>query len=318
MTASITPAQPRAGRPSASRARSRTPPPPATARSSIAASRSTTTCATRTAEIIQRVRRDGDRALRDLAYSLDGVALEQLEVPRAVWRDAAAIVAPELRAALERAARNIRRAHEAWRPTAGEVETEPGVLVGRRPDPLERVGMYAPGGRALYPSSVLMGAIPARVAGVGEIVMCSPPGRVRHARANHARGCEWQASIACSPSGAPARSRRWPTAPNPSRVSTASSVPGNAYVAAAKLQVASDTSIDAPAGPSELLVIADDSDAADAVAREVVAQAEHDPDAAVIVDCHLVPTIAAAIGRAVQCLVPFEKRADIIAASLNA
>src|SRR6202034_2984722 len=131
---------------------------------------------TRAAGIIQRVRQDGDRALRELAYSLDGVALEQLEVPRAVWRDAAAIVAPELRSALEPAARNIRRAHEAWLPAAGEVETEPGVFVGRRPDPLACVGVYAPGGRALYPSSVLMGAIPARVAGVGEIIMCSPPG----------------------------------------------------------------------------------------------------------------------------------------------
>jgi histidinol dehydrogenase len=93
--------------------------------------------------------------------------------------------------------------------------------------------------------------------------------------------------------------------------------PGNAYVAAAKLQVASDTSIDAPAGPSELLIIADHTDAADAVAREVVAQAEHDPDAAIIVIATS-PDIAAAISRAVQCLVPFEKRADIIAASLNA
>jgi histidinol dehydrogenase len=271
----------------------------------------------RTTEIIQRVRRDGDRALRDLAYSLDGVALEQLEVPRAVWRDAAAIVAPELRAALERAARNIRRAHEAWRPTAGEVETEPGVLVGRRPDPLERVGIYAPGGRALYPSSVLMGAIPARVAGVGEIVMCSPPGPSGMPApimlaAAEVSGVDRVFSVGGAGAIA-ALAFGTESVPRVDRIVG----PGNAYVAAAKLQVASDTSIDAPAGPSELLVIADHSDAADAVAREVVAQAEHDPDAAVVVIA-TDPGIAAAIGRAVQCLVPFEKRADIIAASLNA
>ena len=110
----------------------------------------------RTTEIIQRVRRDGDCALRDLAYSLDGVTLEQLEVPRAVWRDAAAIVAPELRAALERAARNIRRAHEAWRPTAGEVETEPGVLVGRRPDPLDLLGHPGPSSHRPFGSKKIL------------------------------------------------------------------------------------------------------------------------------------------------------------------
>jgi histidinol dehydrogenase len=272
---------------------------------------------TRTTEIIQRVRRDGDRALRELAYSLDGVALEHLEVPRTVWRDAANIVAPDVRAALERAARNIRLAHEAWRPTAGEVETEPGVVVGRRPDPLARVGIYAPGGRALYPSSVLMGAIPARVAGVGEIVMCSPPGPsgmpapITLAAAGVA-GVDRVFSIGGAGAIA-ALAYGTESVPRADRIVG----PGNAYVAAAKLQVAPDTSIDAPAGPSELLVITDHTDATDAVAREVVAQAEHDPDAAVVVVATSAE-IAAAIARAVQCLVPFEKRADIIAASLNA
>src|SRR5581483_5621595 len=76
---------------------------------------------------------------------------------------------------MERAARNITRAHEAFMPVAAECETEPGVTVGRRPDPLGRVGVYAPGGRAAYPSSVLMGALPARVAGVKEVIVCSPP-----------------------------------------------------------------------------------------------------------------------------------------------
>jgi histidinol dehydrogenase len=272
---------------------------------------------TRAAGIIQRVRQDGDRALRELAYSLDGVALEQLEVPRAAWRDAAAIVAPELRSALERAARNIRRAHEAWLPAAGEVETEPGVFVGRRPDPLACVGVYAPGGRALYPSSVLMGAIPARVAGVGEIIMCSPPGPSGMPApimlaAAEVSGVDRVFSVGGAGAIA-AMAYGTESVPRVDRIVG----PGNAYVAAAKLQVASDTGIDAPAGPSELLIIVDEGADADAVSREVVAQAEHDPDAAIVVIA-TGPDIAAAVSRGVRCLVPFEKRADIIAAALGA
>jgi histidinol dehydrogenase len=271
----------------------------------------------RTSEIIRRVRQDGDRALRELAYSLDGVALDQLEVPRTAWRDAAAIVAPEVRSALERAARNIRCAHEAWLPSATEVEVEPGVIVGRRPDPLVRAGIYAPGGRALYPSSVLMGAIPARVAGVGEVILCSPPGPsgipapIMLAAAEIA-GVDRVFSVGGAGAIA-AMAYGTQTIPRVDRIAG----PGNAYVAAAKLQVASDTGIDAPAGPSELLIIADHSAAAETIAREVLAQAEHDPDAAVVVIATS-QEIASAVARAVRSLTPFEKRADMIAASLAA
>ena len=129
----------------------------------------------RTASIVVRVRRDGDEALRALAVELDGVELDSLEVPRARWHTALDDLPRPLRQALERSARNIERVHRAFLPVAQETESEPGVIVGRRPDPLGRVGVYAPGGRAAYPSSVLMGIVPARVAGVGEIVLCSPP-----------------------------------------------------------------------------------------------------------------------------------------------
>ena len=238
-------------------------------------------------------------------------------MPRTAWHEAAAIVAPEVRSALERAARNIRRAHEAWLPSASEVETEPGVVVGRRPDPLARAGVYAPGGRALYPSSVLMGAIPARVAGVGEVIMCSPPGPsgipapIMLAAAEIA-GVDRVFSVGGAGAIA-AMAYGTQTIPRADRIVG----PGNAYVAAAKLQVASDTGIDAPAGPSELLIIVDDGSAADVIAREVLAQAEHDPDAAIVVIATS-PDIARAVAHAVQCLAPFEKRADIIAASLAA
>ncbi|MGH7718167.1 MAG: histidinol dehydrogenase, partial [Gemmatimonadaceae bacterium] len=111
----------------------------------------------RVAAIIARVRRDGDQALRALAHELDGARLETLEVPRAACRRALDQTDPRLRRAMERARDNISTAHQSWTPSAIEVETEPGIIVGRRPDPLPRVGVYAPGGRAAYPSSVLMG-----------------------------------------------------------------------------------------------------------------------------------------------------------------
>src|ERR1043166_3576576 len=130
----------------------------------------------RVAGIVARVRRGGDDALRALAMELDDVRLESLEVPRALWRCALDALDPALRRAMERCAENVAAGHRAFLPSAQETETEPGIIVGRRPDPLLRVGVYAPGGGAADPSSVLMGAGPARVAGGGEVILCSPPG----------------------------------------------------------------------------------------------------------------------------------------------
>ncbi|HYW51421.1 MAG TPA: histidinol dehydrogenase, partial [Gemmatimonadaceae bacterium] len=108
---------------------------------------------TQTAAIIRRVQRDGDTALRELAAQFDGATLESIEVPRREWERARDAMDPALRATLERTARNVRAAHTAFLPQPVEIETEPGIVVGRRPDPLQRVGVYAPGGRAAYPSS---------------------------------------------------------------------------------------------------------------------------------------------------------------------
>ena len=106
----------------------------------------------RTTGIVDRVRSDGDDALRALAVELDGVTLDEIEVPRSEWARALAALEPELRRAMERATANIERVHGAFMPSAQETESEPGVVVGRRPDPLRRVGVYAPGGRAAYPA----------------------------------------------------------------------------------------------------------------------------------------------------------------------
>ena len=236
----------------------------------------------RTRSILERVRVEGDGALRAMAAEFDRVQLDALEVPRPLWRTALRELDPVLRRAMERAAENIARAHEGFLPQAVEIETEPGVTVGRRPDPLGRVGIYAPGGRASYPSSLLMGAIPARVAGVRDIVVCSPPdssGLPSPAVLAAAEIAGVSRVFALGGAGAvAAMAYGTETVPRVDRIVG----PGNAYVAEAKLQLSGLVAFDSPAGPSELLVIADETSDPSVVAREMLAQAEHDPLACVI------------------------------------
>lgn len=270
-----------------------------------------------TRAILDDVRRRGDAALRDLARRFDGVALADLEVPRAARLRALAMLDPALRDALARAAENIRLVHAAFRPRAVEVVTPDGVRIGRRPDPLARAGVYAPGGSAAYASSVLMGVIPARVAGVDEVLLCSPPapdglpGAVVLAAAEMAGA---DRVFAAGGAGAiAAMAFGTGTIPRVDRIVG----PGNAWVAEAKAQVAGLVGIDAPAGPSELLVIADAGADAGIIARELVAQAEHDPLAAVA----LITTsaqLAAAVGQELERLVEGTPRETIIRQALAA
>jgi len=269
----------------------------------------------RTSRIIARVRADGDTALVALAREFDNAVLVSLEVPRAAWRAALAALDPALRHALERAAANIRQVHEAFRPVASEVTTADGIIIGRRPDPLGRVGVYAPGGRATYPSSLLMGVVPARVAGVGEIIVCSPPGpdglpspvllaAAELANADRLFAVGGAGAVAAMAFGTA-------TIPAVDRIVG----PGNAYVAEAKVQVSSVIAIDSPAGPSELLIIADDSVSPDVMARELLAQAEHDPMAAVVLVCTSAAVLDA-VDRRLAEWVPLEPRAQVVAAAL--
>jgi histidinol dehydrogenase len=274
--------------------------------------------AERTASIVTRVRREGDEALRALARELDAVDLDELEVPRARWQSALDALPSALRRALDRSAENIGRVHRAFRPVAQETESEPGIVVGRRPDPLGRVGVYAPGGRAAYPSSVLMGIVPARVAGVGEIVLCSPPSRDRGAPSEVVLAAAALAGadrvFALGGAGAiAAMAYGTATVPRVDRIVG----PGNAYVAEAKLQVSSVVAIDSPAGPSELLVLCDDSADPALVAREMLAQAEHDPLTAVIA-VTASSDMASAVIAALVAQLPSQPRADICRAALEA
>lgn len=272
--------------------------------------------AARVRDIIARVRKDGDRALLEMALQFDQARLTSVEVPRARWQTALDSLDPKVRSALERAARNIAVAHEAQKPQATEVETEPGVVVGRRPDPLERVGVYAPGGRAVYPSSVLMGVVPAKVAGVGEVIVCSPPGpdglpaegvlaAALLAGADRVFALGGAGAVAAMAYGTE-------SVPRVDRIVG----PGNAYVAAAKLQVVDAVAIDAPAGPSEILVVADLSADPEAIAREMLAQAEHDPDAC-CVTLAVSERLAEAVGTAVECGAARAERRAIVVTSLH-
>jgi histidinol dehydrogenase len=233
-------------------------------------------------EILEAVRQRGDAALLELTERFDGVRPSALRVPEAELEAAYAAMDPELKAIIAEAAANIRRFHEHQRRTSWFVEEGDGVLLGQRVVPLERVGLYVPGGRAFYPSSLLMNAIPAQVAGVQELHLVSPPtasGKphplvlatayfldVRHVYA--VGGAQAVAALAFGTE----------TIPRVDKIVG----PGNAYVAAAKKLVYGPVDIDAIAGPSEIVVVADDTADPEFVAADLLSQAEHDERASAI------------------------------------
>ncbi|MCG5053747.1 MAG: histidinol dehydrogenase [Myxococcales bacterium] len=227
-------------------------------------------------DIVAQVRAGGDAALRALTAKFEARTLDVLELPRQAWHAAAAEVAAPVRAALEEAAARIRAYHAHERYTSFSFE-EGGVRLGCRYIPMERAGIYVPGGTALYPSTVLMTAIPARVAGVREVIMVTPgPSNEALAAAQvagvdrifHIGGAQAIAALAYGTESVP-------------RVDKIVG-PGNAYVTAAKRLVFGDVGIDAIAGPTEIVVAADASVPASWVAADLLAQAEHDVLAAPI------------------------------------
>jgi histidinol dehydrogenase len=249
--------------------------------------------------IVADVARRGDRALLAWTTKLDGVRLTSrtLRVPSddlaAAFRD----LPHRLRADLTLAARRVKAFHERQRSRSWTVRDASGATCGLRVQALERVGLYVPGGRAAYPSTVLMTAIPARVAGVGELIAVSPSGR---------QGCASVILAACHLAGVDALYRvggaqavaalayGTETIPRVDKIVG----PGNAYVATAKRLVFGQVGIDSIAGPSEVLILADARAEASLVAADMLAQAEHDPDAAAV--C-ITPSTALA-GRVAQAL----------------
>jgi histidinol dehydrogenase len=265
---------------------------------------------------LAEVRTEGDSALFRYAEQFDHVTLRDLEVPRAELERALRTLDPAVRRGLERAANNLECVARATLPGTSQVEVEPGVTVGRRADPLTCVGIYAPGGTAVYPSSVLMGVVPARVAGVPEILVCSPPAaNGQPSDLVLAAACLAGATRVFALGGAgaiAALAYGTRSVPKVDRITG----PGNAWVAEAKRQVAGDVGIDAPAGPSEILVVADESANPVAVACELLAQAEHDADACVAALC-LGEDLAARVRDAVLSALPRAPRRRTIAQALE-
>lgn len=267
------------------------------------------------ANIIAAVRRRGDNALRELSLKFDSATPDCAEVPRDARRRALDALDSTLRRAMQRAADNIAAVHGAMVPAPSSISPEPGISIVRRPDPLARVGVYAPGGRAAYPSSVLMGAIPARVAGVGEVVLCSPPS-LSGAPSDVVLAAAELAGVdrvfAVGGAGAiAAMALGTESIPRVDRIVG----PGNAFVAEAKLQLVGSVAIDSPAGPSELVVLIDSSGNPEAAAIEMLAQAEHDPLACVVAIC-VGDETAAGVTAALTAATEAQPRAVIIKQAL--
>ncbi|HEN47620.1 MAG TPA: histidinol dehydrogenase, partial [Mizugakiibacter sp.] len=237
------------------------------------------------AEIIARVRHGGDGALYELTRELDDCEVQALQVASAAFDQAAAQMVPALQQAIEEARQRIEVFHRATMGTSIRVETAPGVVCERLTRPIVRVGLYVPAGSAPLPSTALMLGVPAQLAGCREVVLCTPPkpdGRVDAAVLVAARACGIKrvfglggaqaiAAMAFGTESVPACDKLFG--------------PGNSWVTEAKLQVSAEPegpAIDLPAGPSELLVIADKTADPKFVAADLLSQAEHGPDSQVL------------------------------------
>ena len=275
----------------------------------------------RVADILADVQARGDAAVLAYTARFDGLtvaSMDQLELTQAELKAAFDAIPSDQREALQAAAQRVRRYHEAQKKACGEswsYRDEEGTLLGQKVTPLDRVGIYVPGGKAAYPSSVLMNAIPAHVAGVAEIIMVVPtPKGEKNAlvlaaayvagvtRAFTVGGAQAVAALAYGTA----------TVPKVDKITG----PGNAYVAAAKRRVFGTVGIDMIAGPSEILVLADGSTPPDWVAMDLFSQAEHDELAQSILLCPD-PAYIEQVQASINRLLPEMPRAEIIAKSLN-
>ena len=231
--------------------------------------------------IIDNVRNNGDSAIREYGHRFDGYAPEDLEVSKDEIEKAIEEVGPEFIEVLERSAANIRRYHSMQKRDGFEIRDPDGTVLGQKIIPIEKVGLYIPGGTAAYPSTVLMNAIPAKIAGCREIVMVSPPtgGSIDPAilaaasiagvdRIFKTGGAQAVAALAYGTESIP-------------KVDKIVG-PGNVYVAEAKRQVFGQVAIDMIAGPSEILVVADGKAVPREVAADMISQAEHDTNASAV------------------------------------
>ena len=266
-------------------------------------------------EIVEDVRQRGDECLRELTEKFDGVRVENFRVPQEAIDEAVAKCDPELAAALEQAAAQIREFHERQLEQSWFSVREDGALVGAKVTPLDSVGVYVPGGRALYPSTLLMNALPASVAGVERIVVANPPAKDGSLDPAIAKACDLAGVTEIyQVGGAQAIAA---LAYGTEQIAPVDKItgPGNAFVAAAKKLVSGDVGIDMIAGPSEVCVVADETADPKLVAIDLMAQAEHDP----LATCYLVTfstEYADAVEAAIEGHMENSTRAEITTASL--
>ncbi|HRU11633.1 MAG TPA: histidinol dehydrogenase [Methanomassiliicoccales archaeon] len=263
-------------------------------------------------DIIEQVRREGDRAVLELTARFDKVALKDLRVSSEEVREAYSAVDPELLEALRFAKGRIEAYHLRQRPEQVTLFKEEGSVLGWKYSPLASVGIYIPGGRASYPSTALMCAVPAKVAGVRSIIACTPPPvhpltlvALDMAGVGNIFKCGGAQAIAAMGLGTA-------TVPKVQKVVG----PGNVYVTAAKVLLRQEVEMDFPAGPSELAVLADGSADPQNVAADILAQAEHGPDSAcALVTCD--PILAETVGKTIEAMAEGSERVDHIRSSLR-
>ena len=268
------------------------------------------------ADIIAAVRKNGDEALKDYTKRFDGADLDSLQVSQEAWDEAVSQVEPEFVAVLERAAENIRAFHSRQVRNSFVIAQQPGVILGQKVTPIEKVGLYVPGGTAAYPSTVLMDSIPAKIAGCPEIVMVSPPGKdgglnpailaaAKIAGVDKVFKVGGAQAIAALAYGTE-------TVPKVDKIVG----PGNAFVAEAKKQVFGKVSIDMIAGPSEILILADGKSDPVHVAGDMLSQAEHDKLASAVLVTDSMD-LARAVAEELERQIPQLPRAEIARASIE-
>ncbi|MCR5162010.1 MAG: histidinol dehydrogenase [Lachnospiraceae bacterium] len=268
--------------------------------------------------IIERIRKEGDQALFDMTKQFDhaDISADTVEVTKQEIEEAYSEVSPQLLSVIRKALVNIRAFHEKQRRNSWFDSTEDGTLLGQKITPLSRVGVYVPGGKAVYPSSVLMNIVPAKTAGVHEIIMCTPPGKDGKVTASTlVAACEAGADRVFKAGGAQAVAAMAFGTQSIPKVDKIVG-PGNIYVALAKKAVYGYVSIDSIAGPSEIMVLADETANAHYVAADLLSQAEHDEMASAI----LVTTsekLAREVSDEVDGYLPKLSRREIIEKSLD-
>ena len=267
-------------------------------------------------EIIENVRVNGDKALYYYAEKFDKATLSSLRVTREEIDEAISLVDPEFVEILKEAAENIREFHKNQKNDGFTIKKENGIVIGQKVVPVDRAGLYVPGGTAAYPSTVLMDAIPAKIAGVGRVVMVTPPnkeGKVNPVilTAASVAGVDEIYKVGGAQAVA-ALAYGTESIPKTDKIVG----PGNAYVAEAKRQVYGEVSIDMIAGPSEIMIIADSKNRAKDIAADLLSQAEHDrmASAVLVTDSE---EFANAVSAELEKQIPLLERAEIARASID-